>query len=49
MKRVLSLGLALCVWGAGQTPARGPVTRFKYVAEGVVYLDGGRNEGLSKG
>ena len=49
MKRVLSLVLALCVCGAGRRRAPRTPFRVKYVAEGAVYLDGGRNAGLSEG
>jgi hypothetical protein len=40
------LGLFLAGTALAQEPATHPIFHVKYIAEGVVYLDGGRNVGL---
>jgi hypothetical protein len=48
--RVLLLTLLVCVCPASaQNPAGRTSFRVKYIAEGVVYIDGGRNSGLTEG
>jgi hypothetical protein len=45
---IAALGVIASAWLQAQTPSPRPVFRIKYVAEGVVYIDGGRAAGLAE-
>ena len=45
---IAALGVIASAWLQAQAPSPRPVFRIKYVAEGVVYIDGGRAAGLAE-
>ena len=49
MKRYFTLAVWVCLAALAQSPEPRTTFRIKHVAEGAVYLDGGRNAGLSEG